>query len=117
MPPGSRQLKHSHQKPAPVLAVELLIRVFPDAAHIPRYGGDCPLHLAAANTANLAVVQALDAAAPDVIREENEAGNLPLHLAVERSAGEQTVEFLLQRNPDAWKRYNKFSTRAEMRGK
>ncbi len=101
---------------APVEAVELLIRVFPDAAHIPRHAGECPLHLAAANTADLAVVQALDAAAPGVVCQENEAGNMPLHLAVERSAGERTVDFLLSRNPDAWKRYNKFSTRAEMRG-
>ncbi len=101
---------------APVEAVELLIRVFPDAAHIPRHARECPLHLAASNTADLAVVQALDAAAPDIVFQENEAGNLPLHLAVERRAGERTVDFLLSRNPDAWKRYNKFSTRAEMRG-
>jgi hypothetical protein len=101
---------------APVEAVRLLIKVYPDAAHIPRHAGDCPLHLAAANLAKLAVVQALDAAALDVVRTENGAGNLPLHLAVERSAPEQTIDFLLGRNPEAWKRYNKFSTRAEMKG-
>lgn len=101
---------------APVEAVNLLIQVYPDAAHIARHGGEYPLHLAAANNAELAVVKALDAAAPEVVRLENDAGNLPLHLAVERSAKEQTLHFLLQQNPEAWKRYNKFSSRAEMRG-
>ena len=94
----------------------MLIQVYPDAAHIARDGGEYPLHLAAANNAELAVVKALDAAAPEVVRLENDAGNLPLHLAVERSAKEQTLHFLLQQNPEAWKRYNKFSSRAEMRG-
>ena len=101
---------------APVEAVRLLVKVFPDAASIPRHGSWLPLHLAAANTPDLAVVQALDEAAPSVVMTENGEGNLPLHLAVEKSAGERTIDYLMSKNPDAWKRYNKFSSRAEAMG-
>ena len=101
---------------APVESVRLLVKVFPDAAAIPRHGNWCPLHLAAANTPDLAVVQSLDEAAPSIVKQENGEGDLPLHLAVEKSAGERTIDFLLSKHPDAWKRYNKFSSRAESMG-
>ena len=107
-------LAAEHQ--APTEAVELLLYVYPEGAEVVRHGGECPLHLAAAHKAPLPLVAALFEAAPQLVEVENDAGDLPLHLAVERTAPSAVIDYLLEKYPEAWKRYNKYSTRAEAMG-
>ena len=66
--------------------------------------------------APLPLVQALFEAAPQLVEVKNDAGDLPLHLAVERTAPSAVIDYLLEKYPEAWKRYNKYSTRAEAMG-
>ena len=39
-----------------------------------------------------------------------------IEVAVERTAPSAVIDYLLEKYPEAWKRYNKYSTRAEAMG-
>ena len=97
--------------------VQALLDAHPSAVRELDARGYLPLHLAAQHGACGDVVHRLLFAYHDAAWTAcGWRKDLPIHLAVERTAPSAVIDYLLEKYPEAWKRYNKYSTRAEAMG-